>query len=176
MEDRIKVFKRFVEDLAQLSKCTERKVAAIITDYNLTQVHSIGINGGAKKQEDCMCVTEGKYGCLHAEINCLTKCVDKNPSNVMFVTLAPCKQCAAAIINQGFTKLYYCESWKDDTGLRMISAAGIEVVPLLKSQAYIIGYRAGLKSDLVSLELSSDLEYTNGYLDGLNKARGGYIR
>ena len=42
------IFKNFTIDLARLSKCTERKVAAIITDNDLTQVYSIGVNGGPK--------------------------------------------------------------------------------------------------------------------------------
>lgn len=130
MEARIRVFKHFIQDLSMLSKCTERKVAAIITDNNLTQVYSIGINGGPKWQDDCLCITHGKYGCLHAEINCLIKCVHNSPYDCIFVTLAPCKQCATAIINRGFSKLYYCEDWKESDGLRMISNAGIEVIKL----------------------------------------------
>ena len=42
---RMAVFKDFTNSLATLSKCSERHVAAIITDRDLTQVYSIGING-----------------------------------------------------------------------------------------------------------------------------------
>ena len=51
---RIRVFAKFTEDLASLSKCEERHVAALITDRDMTQVHSIGINGGPKGLADCM--------------------------------------------------------------------------------------------------------------------------
>lgn len=123
------IFKNFTMDLAKLSKCTERKVAAIITDKDLTQVYSIGVNGGPKGLADCMCIIGGKYGCIHAEINALIKCTTTEPDKVMFVTLAPCKQCATAIINTpgGFSKVYYFEEWKEDIGLQLLRNAGIYV-------------------------------------------------
>lgn len=132
LTDRILVFEEFTKSLATLSKCCERKVAAIIVDKDLTQVYSIGINGGPKGLMECMCNTDGKYGCIHAEINALIKCTDTSYDKVMFVTLSPCKQCAAAIINApgSFSKVYYSEKWKDETGLKMLKNAGIQAIQL----------------------------------------------
>ena len=129
LSERLKVFKNFAIDLAKLSKCTERQVAAVITDKDLSQVYSIGLNGGPKGLVDCMCVVDGKYGCIHAEINALIKCRSDASDKVMIVTLSPCKQCAAAIINApgSFSAVYYCEHWKDDTGIRLLQNAGIKV-------------------------------------------------
>ena len=126
---RLYVFAKFAKDLATLSKCEERKVAAVITDKYLSQVYSIGLNGGPKGLVDCMCKIEGKYGCIHAEINALIKCRSNEADKVMFVTLSPCKQCAAAIINApgGFSSVYYCEEWKDDSGIKLLRAGGIKV-------------------------------------------------
>lgn len=125
---RIEVFKNLVLNLRELSKCEERKVAAVITDKELTQVYSIGINGGPKGQAQCMCVTEGKYGCVHAEINALVKCYAKDTDKIMFVSLAPCKTCAATIVNMGFSTVYYVDAWKEDKGLNLLEDAGIRVV------------------------------------------------
>lgn len=132
---RIRVFAKFVKDLATISKCEERHVAAIITDKDLTQVYSIGINGGPKGLADCMCKIDGKYGCVHAEMNALVKCLSDAPGKVMFVTLAPCKQCAAAIINApgGFSTVYFMEWWKDTTGVKLLQSAGINCVYLDES-------------------------------------------
>ena len=126
------IFAEFTRSLAALSKCDERKVAAVITDKDLAQVYSIGVNGGPKGLADCMCAIDGKYGCIHAEINALIKCRSDAPDKVMFVTLSPCKQCAAAIINApgGFSTVYYLEEWKDTTGLKLLEAAGIKVIHL----------------------------------------------
>lgn len=128
-DQKMMVFKNFTVGLASLSKCTERSVAAIITDKALTQIYSVGINGGPKGLADCMCVIDGKYGCIHAEVNALIKCRADTSDKVMFVTLSPCKQCAAAIINTpgGFSAVYYFEEWKDDSGLKLLKAAGIHV-------------------------------------------------
>lgn len=132
---RVRVFAKFANDLASLSKCEERHVAAIITDKSMTQVYSIGINGGPKGLADCMCNIDGKYGCVHAEINALVKCRSDAPDKVMFVTLSPCKQCAAAMINApgGFSTVYYTEEWKDMTGIELLKNAGIKCVYLDKS-------------------------------------------
>ena len=126
-KDRILVFANFALELAKLSKCEERKVAAIITDRDLAQIYSIGLNGGPKGLVDCMCKIDGKYGCVHAEINALIKCRSDAPDKVMFVTLSPCKQCAAAIINApgGFSTVYYLQEWKDTTGIELLRKAGI---------------------------------------------------
>lgn len=132
IDPRIELFARFARDLAKLSKCTERQVAAVITDGALSQVHSIGVNGGPKKLMDCMCTLGGKYGCVHAEINALVKCNSNEAGKVMFVTLGPCVACAAAIINApgGFSTVYYLEAWKDSAGIQLLEAAGIKVVHL----------------------------------------------
>ena len=126
-KDRVVVFANFARELAKLSKCEERKVAAIITDKDLAQIYSIGLNGGPKGLVDCMCKIDGKYGCVHAEINALIKCRSDAPDKVMFVTLSPCKQCAAAIINAPgrFSTVYYLQEWKDTTGIELLRKAGI---------------------------------------------------
>jgi dCMP deaminase len=125
--ERIMVFKRFVLDLSTLSKCNERHVAAVVTDIDFSQIYSIGVNGGPKHLDDCMCVTEGKYGCIHAEVNALIKCNSADKNKVMFVTLAPCKQCAAAIINSDIHTLFYVDDWKENSGIQLLKRAGIYV-------------------------------------------------
>lgn len=132
MTQRIEVFANFTKDLAKLSKCEERKVAAIITDKELTQIYSIGVNGGPKGQEDCMCSLPGKYGCIHAEINALIKCRSDSKDKVMFITLSPCIACAAAIINApgSFSAVYYLAEWKDTSGIKLLKRAGIKCILL----------------------------------------------
>lgn len=126
------MFKSFALNLASLSKCTERKVSAIITDKDLTQIYSIGINGGPKGGADCLCVTEGKGGCIHAEINALNKCTNSDTDKIMFITLSPCKQCAAAITNApgSFCTIFYTDQWKDTSGIKILNDAGINVVKI----------------------------------------------
>jgi len=127
---RLEAFRASLVAFSKLSKCTEIQVAALIADKELTQVYSIGVNGGPKGLQDCMCTTKGKGGCIHAEINALIKCCSPVPNKVMFVTLSPCKQCAAAIINApgGFSTLYYLEIWKDTSGLLLLKDSGVNII------------------------------------------------
>lgn len=136
-DKRLQVFANFVKDLSKLSKCEEKQVAAIIVDKDLSQVYSIGTNGGPKGLVDCMCAIEGKYGCVHAEINALVKCNNNDTDKIMIVTLSPCISCAAAIINApgNFSTVYYLEPWKDSNGLKLLKSAGINVVHLKFNEA-----------------------------------------
>lgn len=129
---KLQILADFTRNLASLSKCTERKVAAVITNKDMTQVYSIGVNGGPRGLMDCMCALGGKYGCIHAEINALIKCRSDTEDKVMFVTLSPCVACAAAIINApgSFSAVYYMEEWKDTSGIELLKAAGIKVQQL----------------------------------------------
>lgn len=125
---KLQVFADFVDNLSKLSKCKEKQVAAVITDKYMMQVYSIGLNGGARGLDDCLCETSGKYGCVHAEINALIKCRSDANDKVMFVTLSPCVACAAAIINApgSFSAVYYLEEWKNDEGLKLLRKSGIK--------------------------------------------------
>jgi len=125
---RLQIFANFVEDLAKLSKCTQRGVAALIANNNLSQVFSIGINGGPSgSKHQCLCNTEGKYTCIHAEANAIAKCTATDKDKIMICTLSPCVTCASLIVNTGFSAVYYIEEWKDNTGLSILSEAGITI-------------------------------------------------
>lgn len=124
---RLDKFVDFVWDLKDLSKCNNRKTAAIITDKDMQQIYSIGINGGPRgSQYQCLCNLPGKYTCIHAETNAIAKCHTPDASKVMICTLSPCITCASLIVNSGFSELYYIEEWKDTTGLQILSEAGIK--------------------------------------------------
>lgn len=124
---RIEVFRDFVMNLAALSKCKDKGVAAIITDKDGTQVYSIGINGGPRHGVDCLCKLGGKYTCVHAEANALAKCTVADPQKVFFCSFSPCVTCAALIVNSGASTVYYVEQYKDDTGLQILQSAGVAV-------------------------------------------------
>ena len=128
MNERLTVFKDFVSSLSTLSKCKERAVAAVITDSNLSQVYSIGINGGPKGGTNCLCAPDKRYGCTHAEINALVKCLCPDTDKIMIISVSPCVQCATAIINApgGFQAVYWIEEWKNKDGIHLLNDAKIE--------------------------------------------------
>ena len=117
---------KFLEGTKSLSKCKHGKVAAILTDSKLTKISSVGVNGGPIDGDDCICGdTNAKYGCVHAETNCLIKNRDFMPK-CMMITKAPCPTCAAMIVNAGYIDIvYYGEDYKDNKGLKILNDAGI---------------------------------------------------
>ena len=127
---RTAVLARFTRDLATLSKCEDRHVAALITNADGTQIYSMGINGGPKGGVQCLCSLGEKYTCIHAEANAIAKCTSLDENKVMFVTLSPCVTCAALIANSGVKRLFYIEDYKSDLGLNLLRAQGIGVTKL----------------------------------------------
>lgn len=122
---RTKVLARFAKDLATLSKCEDRKVAALIVNEDGTQIYSMGINGGPKGGPQCLCVMGDKYTCIHAEANAIAKCTSTDERKVLICTLAPCITCASLIANNGIYRVFYLEDYKDNAGIKLLTELGI---------------------------------------------------
>jgi deoxycytidylate deaminase len=126
----------FTVNQSLLSKCTDKKTAAVLVSADLMQVYSIGINGGPKGGSNCLC-THGdgahRYTCVHAEMNCLVKnrVIDDVPK-IMICTKQPCAMCASLIINAGtnIIEVWYIEQYWDNTGIDILREAGIKVISL----------------------------------------------
>ena len=121
-------FIKFTKQLQKLSKCKHGKVAAILADINFSQIYSIGINGGPSGQVQCCCNDkDAKYGCAHAEQNCLVKNQDYVHDKIMICTKAPCPTCATLIVNSAakIKQFWYIEDYKDGTGIQILSNSGI---------------------------------------------------
>ena len=124
-------FVMFAKDLANLSKCQHGQVAAVFTNFD--QIYSIGINGGPKHQMDCCCNgKDAKYGCAHAEQNCLVKNNNTTDSKIMICTKACCPTCATLLVNAcaNIHEFWYMEDYKDETGLKILETAGIRVLKI----------------------------------------------
>lgn len=119
---------------AMLSKCKDKKTAAILVSADLMQVYSIGINGGPMGGEDCLCENkdkDNKYTCVHAEMNCLVKnTVINDVPKIMICTKQPCQICASLIVNANtnIKEVWFIEPYWDTTGLNILKAAGIKVI------------------------------------------------
>jgi dCMP deaminase len=68
---------------------------------------------------------------LHAERNALDKLTKRGGQGgdnaVMFVTHAPCLECAKSIYGAGIKELYYREQYRDPAGIDFLKKSGIEV-------------------------------------------------
>jgi dCMP deaminase len=122
------IYMEFAFSLARRSTCQRLQVGSVITTADLHQVLSIGYNGTGKGlPHDCDPEKVGACGDLHSEINALIKCGRQHPDKVMFVTDSPCHMCAKAIINSGFSKVYYRRKYRITDGLNALHAVGIAV-------------------------------------------------
>lgn len=123
------IYLEFASLLAKRSTCKRRSVGAVITTKDLTQVLGIGYNGGPKGFPNDRCREDLVGGCgdLHSEINALIKCGRGTPDKIMFVTVSPCRMCATAMINSGFSRVHYIQEYRDTEGIDMLRFAGIQV-------------------------------------------------
>lgn len=68
---------------------------------------------------------------LHAESNAIAKLAKSHNSGLgaeLFVTHAPCIQCAKLIYQSGIKKIYFGDQYRDDSGVRFLKNSGVEVI------------------------------------------------
>jgi dCMP deaminase len=58
----------------------------------------------------------------------LAKSNDSGDGADLFVTHAPCIQCAKLIYQSGISRVYYDQNYRDDSGIRFLKASGVEVI------------------------------------------------
>lgn len=122
---------------AENSYCIRRKVGALIVKDNM--IISDGYNGTPSGFEN-VCEDENgmtKPYVLHAEANAITKVARSNNSSegaTLYITDAPCIECAKLIIQAGIRRIVYTKSYRLDDGLRLLERAGIECVKLQINQ------------------------------------------
>ena len=67
---------------------------------------------------------------LHAEMNALMKLAKSNGSGneaSLFVTHAPCLECAKGIYQAGISEIYYGEDYRFDDGLYFLNKCGVKI-------------------------------------------------
>ena len=72
---------------------------------------------------------------IHAEANAiakLAKCSDSGDGSMMFLTHAPCIDCAKQIYTAGIKKVYYRDSYRDTQGVDFLAKCDIMVEQIEK--------------------------------------------
>lgn len=116
---------------AENSYCIRRKVGALIVKDKM--IISDGFNGTPAGFENICEDSDGltKPYVLHAEANAITKIACSNNSSdgaTMYVTAAPCIECAKLIIQAGIKRVVYSEKYRLEDGVNLLKKANIEVV------------------------------------------------
>jgi len=139
-EKYIKAYMDVAELFAKLSSAQRLQVGAIAVKDN--RIISLGYNGMPSGWDNC-CEDEvlengwpslqTKPEVLHAESNCISKLARSPESGegaVMFVTHAPCIDCAKLIYQSGIAEVYYQRDYRDTAGVQFLARCGIPVTQL----------------------------------------------
>ena len=121
---------RMAKIWAENSYCTRRQVGALIVKNKM--IISDGYNGTPSGFRN---ICEGEDGLtlpyvLHAEANAITKIArsgNNSDGATLYVTDAPCIECAKLIIQSGIKRVVYARSYRLTDGIELLTKAGIEV-------------------------------------------------
>ena len=144
-EKMIHTHMKVAETYAELSHARRLKVGAIIVKND--RIISIGYNG-MPSGWDNNCENEviesyaGLEGAiihsnlktkpevLHAETNAIAKLARSNESGdsaSLFVTHAPCLDCAKLVYQSGICSVYYRNTYRNEDGIQFLQKAGLQV-------------------------------------------------
>lgn len=118
---------------AENSYCKRRKVGALVVKDKT--IISDGYNGTPSGFEN-VCEDDNnvtKPYVLHAEANAITKLArssNNSEGSTLYVTAAPCIECAKLIIQAGIKRVVYGEKYRLDDGLKLLRKANIEIIYL----------------------------------------------
>lgn len=139
----INAYMDVAERFAQLSSAKRLHVGAIVVKDD--RIISIGYNG-MPTGWDNNCeelvpriaqepVLKSKPEVLHAETNAIAKLAKSNESGMgatMFITHAPCLDCAKLIYQSGISSVLYRDAYRDTSGVLFLEKSGVTVTQIKK--------------------------------------------
>ena len=146
MKDKlVTAYIKTAEIFAELSQARRLHVGAIVVKDD--RIISIGYNGMPSGWDnDCedeighvLDVNDNvvdirlksKPEVLHAETNAIAKLAKSTESGEgasMFITHAPCLDCAKLIFQSGITRVWYKTEYRDESGVQFLSKSGVEAI------------------------------------------------
>ena len=119
------------ERFSALSTAERLKVGAIIVKDG--RIISIGYNG-MPAGWDNVCEDDDfktKPEVIHAEANAIAKLASSHESGCnayMYVTHAPCIECAKLISTSGISRVYYKTKYRNEDGLEFLRKCNVEII------------------------------------------------
>ena len=147
MKQRLKeAYMKTAETFAELSHARRLHVGAIVVKDD--RIISIGYNGmPAGWDNDCEYTPYDDNGdpmdiktkpeVLHAESNAVSKLARSNESGLdadLFVTHAPCMDCAKLIYQSGIRRVWFRTAYRDSAGVDFLTKSGLQVEQMEKGQ------------------------------------------
>ena len=144
MKDKfIRAYMDVAQRFSELSSAKRLQVGAIVVKDD--RIISIGYNGMPSgwdnncedyiQLSDDTITTKTKPEVIHAEANAIAKLAKGNESgdgSTMFLTHAPCIDCAKQMYAMGVKTVYYRDSYKSDEGLTFLEKCSIMVFKVEK--------------------------------------------
>ncbi len=134
----IDAFMDTAERFSQLSSAKRLHVGAVVVKDN--RIISIGYNGMPSgwdnnceqivQHSDDTVELKTKDEVIHAEANAISKLAKSGDSGngaYLFCTHAPCIHCAKIVYGAGISKVFYRDSYRDDSGIDFLTKCNIEV-------------------------------------------------
>ena len=137
----IKTYMDVAESFAKLSSAVRLQVGAIVVKDD--RIISIGYNGMPSGWDNaCEEVVppnewvefeqlKTKPEVLHAETNAIAKLAKSSESGLgaaMFVTHAPCIDCAKIVYQSGIDTVYYKNDYRSTQGLEFLTKSNVDVI------------------------------------------------
>ena len=125
-----KAYLKIAQEWGKLSYCKRKQVGALIVKDRM--IISDGYNGTPSGFENYCEDDEGytKWYVLHAEANAILKVAASTQSckgATLYITLSPCKECSKLIHQAGIIRVVFKKAYRDDSGLKFLTKAGIDV-------------------------------------------------
>ena len=136
----IKTYMDVAESFAKLSSAVRLQVGAIVVKDD--RIISIGYNGMPSGWDNCCedtvhhhdigtCTSTTKAEVLHAESNAVAKLAKSGESGLgatIFVTHAPCIDCAKLVYQSGIDTVYYKNDYRSTQGLEFLTKSKVDVI------------------------------------------------
>lgn len=135
----VDLYMDWADRTAQLSHAIRRQVGAVIVKDDC--VISYGYNGMPagwdNNCENIVGYTKGepvlktKPEVLHAESNAIAKLARSSQGGrdaSIFITTAPCLDCAKLIYQSGISSVYYRDSYRNMDGLEFLKKSGVDII------------------------------------------------
>ena len=126
---------------SRLSKAKRAQVGAVlVTNHGVTLTGYNGTPSGLPNECETIIKTSvpehlsdmlvTKPEVIHAELNCIMKAAREGVSCIgatVYVTLSPCVQCSAMLVQAGVKRVVYHQLYRDAFGIALLQDAGVVV-------------------------------------------------
>lgn len=133
----IDLYMEMAESVSKLSRARRLQVGAVVVKDN--RVISFGYNGTPSGWDNnCELVNDDgtlstKKEVIHAEMNAIAKLAKSTESGEgaeMFITHAPCMECAKLIFQSGISRVYYRNKYRSVEGVNFLKTSQVTVTEL----------------------------------------------